>query len=87
MYTGPKSRQVRAGREHQHVGVPNGDDSPLAATAEQHPDYQGKRDHPASPRQEGLQSVPPPRWQAPHQGSICTLVMEEPGLPWSVALY
>ena len=34
MYTGPKSRQVCAGGEHQHVGVSDGDDPALAAAAE-----------------------------------------------------
>lgn len=46
MYTGPESRQVCAGRKHQHVGVPNGDNSTLAAAAEQYPNYQGKQERP-----------------------------------------
>lgn len=29
------------------MGIPNGDDSTLAATAEQHPDYQGKQERPS----------------------------------------
>lgn len=43
MHAGAKGRQVRAGWEHQHVGVPNGDDSALAAATEQHPDHPGKQ--------------------------------------------
>ena len=46
MYAGPESRQVCAGREHQHVGVPDGDHSPLAAAAEQYPNHQGKQQRP-----------------------------------------
>lgn len=48
VYAGAKSRQVCAGREHQHVGIPDGDDPTLAAAAEQRPDYQGKQERPAS---------------------------------------
>lgn len=39
------------------MGVPNGDDSALAATAEQHSDYQGKQGRPASTWQGELQSA------------------------------
>lgn len=49
MYPGPKSRQVCAGGEHQHVGVSDGDDPALAAAAEQHPNHQGEQGPPFFP--------------------------------------
>lgn len=39
LYPGPKCWQICSGWEHQYVGAQNGDDTSLAAAAEQHPNH------------------------------------------------
>uniref|UniRef100_A0A2D4IIT0 Uncharacterized protein n=1 Tax=Micrurus lemniscatus lemniscatus TaxID=129467 RepID=A0A2D4IIT0_MICLE len=40
LHLGPECWQVCSSWQHKHVGLPNGDDSSLAAAAEQYPDHQ-----------------------------------------------